>query len=231
MIGGSDPQNGRPRSLEGFGYQGGLWGYELRRCGGHPSLLLCDPLTGLVAYPSFETFLTEQLLAVVPEGVHLAIGDVDDLKAYVTESRTVDPTMFGHLAGNDCMRQVGAVTLRWARAALSGCALAVCGTFGGDEVIVAASGRPYEDFLASVRELANLIRALTPRSCSFAVGSAISTATALTDGGPAYRLLVSSVDAALFDAKAALRARDLDPCGEVIDIGVVDLEPAGVRST
>jgi hypothetical protein len=44
----------------------------------------------------------------------LAIGDVDDLKRFVSQQRLDDPAMFGHLAGNACMQAVGEATLRWA---------------------------------------------------------------------------------------------------------------------
>ena len=44
------------------------------------ALLLCDPLTGLVAYPSFEELLIAGLPALAIKGLHLAIGDVDDLE-------------------------------------------------------------------------------------------------------------------------------------------------------
>ena len=40
------------------------------------SLFLCDPLTGLVAYPSFEELIIAGLPALAIKGLHLAIGDV-----------------------------------------------------------------------------------------------------------------------------------------------------------
>src|ERR1022692_3662155 len=66
------------------------------------AFLLCDPLTGLVAYPSFEAHMIAALPGLASDGLHLAIGDVDDLRGYVTAANANDPTLFGHLAGNDC---------------------------------------------------------------------------------------------------------------------------------
>jgi len=186
-------------------------------------LLLRDPLTGLVAYPSFERHLLEELPALAPLGVHLAIGDVDDLRRYVTERRAADPEMFGHLAGNDCMRRVGAATLSWERRALAGWPFAVCATFGGDEVIVAAAGLPFASFVAAVRQLASDIRRSSPRSCSFAVATTHPAPTRLVDVPSSYRALVARVDAALFDRKDALRAAGTDPRGEVVVLGPVVL--------
>jgi GGDEF domain-containing protein len=155
--------------------------------------------------------------------LHLAIGDVDDLKRYVTERRSADPTSFGHLAGNDCMRQVGLVTVRWAEEELSAYPFSMCGTFGGDEVIVTAAGTGQAAFMDAIQRLSALLRGFTPRSCSFAVASTEPIPAPLSDPAAAYERLVTRVDAALFDRKAALRAQNTDPCGEVVDVGIVDL--------
>lgn len=184
-------------------------------------MLLCDPLTGLVAYPSFEECLTDALVSLDGEAVHLAIGDVDDLKRYVTECRTSDPASFGHLAGNACMRAVGIETLRWAEVALGQWPFSLCATFGGDEVIVAVAGLPYPTFLASIEDLADRLRAGAPRPCTFAVGTLAPANEVVLDGDSAYARLVAHVDSALFDHKAALRARLIDPFGDVIDAGPV----------
>lgn len=188
-------------------------------------LLLRDPLTGLVAYPSFEQHLLAELPALAPVGVHLAIGDVDDLRRYVTERRATDPHMFGHLAGNDCMRRVGAATTAWEARALTGWPFAVCATFGGDEVIVAASGLPFASFATSIRELADDIGRVAPRSCSFAVATTAPSMAHLREARSAYQILVARVDAALFDRKDALRSSGIDPSGDVIVLDPVALPP------
>ncbi len=44
-------------------------------------------------------------------------------------------------------------------------------TFGGDEVIVAAAGGSYAEFIRAVARLRDLLAESTPRTCSFAVAS------------------------------------------------------------
>ncbi len=191
------------------------------------TVLLCDPLTGLVAYPSFESYLREAIPTRLSQGVHLAIGDVDDLKAHVCERRSLDPTMFGHLAGNACMRAVGAITVEWADCHLAKWPFRVCGTFGGDEVIVAGSGRPYAEFVELVRVLAEELRLHAPRTCSFAIGSiSLPYDQIVPDPEMIYRMFVAEVDAALFDCKLKLRSGDSAPRGEIVDIGDVDIAKA-----
>jgi GGDEF domain-containing protein len=186
-------------------------------------VLLCDPLTRLIGYPSFQQFVTDELPTLAREGVHVAIGDVDDLKRFVSDRRAGDPTMFGHLAGNDCMQRLGAATLEWAEAELVDWPFALCGTFGGDEVIVVTSGGPYASFVSSIEQLAERIKKAVPRSCSFALGTTRSKIPS-AQAPLAYRSLVARIDAALFDCKESLRARGVDPAGELVDVGFVSLE-------
>jgi GGDEF domain-containing protein len=185
-------------------------------------MLFCDPLTGLVAYPSFEDHLTRELPALSRVGLHLAIGDVDDLKRFVSQQRLDDPAMFGHLAGNACMQAVGDATLRWAELELPDWPFSVCATFGGDEVIVAAAGRPYAEFIRAVARLRDLLAESTPRTCSFAVAST-GVISELSEPRAAYRRLVSQVDHALFASKDEVRSRGEDPTGELVDTGVAEM--------
>jgi len=192
---------------------------------GSNRLLLCDPLTGLVSYPSFEEHLTRELSALARLGPHLAIGDVDDLKRFVTERRDSDPTMFGHLAGNACMRQVGEATLAWAEEELRGCPFAVCATFGGDEVNRRRRRARLRRLQAADRRAARPPR--RPGAAPWRLRDDVDGhATAVVDQPAAYRRLMSHVDRALFTGKDELRARGADPRGELIDAGVVDLCPA-----
>ena len=188
-------------------------------------LFLCDPLTGLVAYPSFEELIIAGLPALAIKGLHLAIGDVDDLRGYVNNARGGDPTLFGHLAGNDCMRRVragdssmGGGYARWLAVQLL-CA----STFGGDEVIVAAAGRPYEDFLDVLSVLASRIRSSAPRPCSFASATSIPMQRLVARAEDAYRDLLSRVDKRLFCYKAESRNSGEPLNGALIDIGAVPL--------
>jgi GGDEF domain-containing protein len=187
------------------------------------ALLLCDPLTGLVAYPSFEELIIAGLPALAIKGLHLAIGDVDDLRGYVNTARGGDPTQFGHLAGNDCMRRVGLATRQWAADILDGWPFAICATFGGDEVIVAAAGRPYEEFLDALSVLASRIRTSAPRPCSFASATSIPVERLIARDEEIYRHLLSRVDRRLFCYKAELRNSGKALNGALIDIGAVPL--------
>jgi GGDEF domain-containing protein len=191
---------------------------------GEQPLLLCDPLTTLVAYPSFQEQLTRLLPSFRQTGLHLAIGDVDGLREYVTERRSADPANFGHLAGTECMRQIGTLTTEWAdQEFTAGWTFRLCGTFGGDEVIVAAAGQPHSRFASVVNDLCDRIRAYAPRPCSFALGT--MTPRELTPGQApdAYRRLVSQIDASLFEAKEKWRAENGRLDGRVWDIGQVEV--------
>jgi GGDEF domain-containing protein len=185
-------------------------------------LLLCDPLTGLVAYPSFEAHMIAVLPQLAPQGLHLAIGDVDDLKGYVTAARAEDPALFGHLAGNECMRRIGEVTRRWAADMLDGWPFALCATFGGDEVIVAAAGRPFRVFFDALIDLVSRIGSAAPRPCSFASATTMPTSF---DGNIAktYRSLVSRVDESLFRHKAMAHSAGSSSSGGLVCVGALEL--------
>jgi GGDEF domain-containing protein len=203
-------------------------GIPVRAVDGELRELLCDPLTGLVAYPSFAECLIGSLPTLsTSTGLHLAIGDVDDLKEYVSQRRAEDPTMFGHLAGNQCMEAVGRATTAWSHEALRTSTFALCGTFGGDEVIVATAGVAYDRFVASIRDLAQAIDRAAPRTCSFAVGTFPPGAIFDHQATAAYRQFVAAIDAALFFHKAELREQHLKPRGELKDIGDVRVVLSG----
>ena len=187
------------------------------------ALLLCDPLTGLVAYPSFEELIIAALPALAIKGLHLAIGDVDDLRGYVNIARENDPTLFGHLAGNDCMRRVGLATRQWAADFLDGWPFAICATFGGDEVIVAAAGRPYEEFLDALSVLVSRIRTSAPRPCSFASATSIPMNRSLARAEDTDRAFLSRVDRRLFYYKVETRNSGKSLNGDLIDAGAMPL--------
>lgn len=193
--------------------------------------LWCDPLTGLVAYPSFADHLTRCMPSLTPTGLHLAIGDVDDLKEYVTERRTEDPTMFGHLAGKDCMERLGDTTRDWAQRRLASWQFLLCGTFGGDEVIIAASGNDHWRFARDVQALIRDIVQSLPRTCSFSAGTLMTGHVTPRQAPYAYRHFVSRVDTALFVHKAEVRSKSAKPRGDFKDVGIVrlpDLERNGL---
>ncbi|GAB3838120.1 hypothetical protein ACFPIJ_15890 [Dactylosporangium cerinum] len=191
--------------------------------GSERDVLYCDPLTSLVAYPSFEQHLIRMLPALARDEVHIAIGDVDGLRDYVSQRRTADPYSFGHLAGNACMRAVGAVTSTWAARELQEADFHICGTFGGDEVIAAAAGISHDAFAMKIHSLCDDIKTSSPRPCSFALATLEPCALEPADARSAYRVLVSAVDARLFSMKedAKLAGRHLE--GAVTDLGSVCL--------
>jgi len=194
-----------------------------RPCDADDVMVYLDPLTSLAAYPSFERYIIEMIPTLACDGLHLAIGDVDGLREYVSERRAADPTHFGHLAGNACMQTVGRVTAVWAAAQLSDSAFHLCGTFGGDEVIVAASGISHELFAAKILELCSIIRSTAPRSCSFALGTLTNQTVTQESAADAYRQFVSTVDARLFSVKEDGHRNGGHLDGSVTNLGQVSL--------
>ncbi|MEV6930143.1 hypothetical protein AB0M46_37450 [Dactylosporangium sp. NPDC051485] len=186
-------------------------------------MLYCDPLTSLVAYPSFEQHLIDLLPTLAADELHIAIGDVDGLREYVMERRAVDPYSFGHLAGNACMRTVGALTVEWAATELKEVGFHICGTFGGDEVIIAAAGTSHEAFTQKVNVLARDMKASSPRPVSFALATSKPCVLDPADARNAYRMLVSAVDAELFAVKGSARFAGGHLEGVVIDLGAISL--------
>jgi GGDEF domain-containing protein len=182
-----------------------------------------DPLTTLAAYPSFERYIIEMIPMLASDGLHIAIGDVDGLRKYVSERRSADPAHFGHLAGNACMQTIGRVTAEWAAAELSDSAFHVCGTFGGDEVIIAASGISHELFASKIHKLCRTIRCAAPRPCSFALGTLEDRTVTRDSAADAYRRFVSMLDARLFREKEDAHGDGGHLDGSVTNLGQVNL--------
>ncbi|OLT36361.1 hypothetical protein BJF79_31295 [Actinomadura sp. CNU-125] len=128
-----------------------------------------DAVTGLVAFPDFHSHIPRALTAALTGGniAGLAIGDVDGLKEHVEQANSTDPDCYGHLAGNRVMARLGAVTRSWFHQQPweAGCAA----TFGGDEVIIAATLDDATAFHRAVTELADRLSNELPVSVSFAL--------------------------------------------------------------
>lgn len=127
-----------------------------------------DPITGLIAWTGFFAGLPHRLACRLDAGrlVGIAIGDVDDLKEYVERARVGDPRMFGHLAGNALMGQLGTVARAWLReSALPHSCLA---TFGGDEIVLIAEVVTTGEFVGQVESLRAMLCDHLPRTVSFA---------------------------------------------------------------
>lgn len=135
-----------------------------------PTPIEHDPVTGLLSFPCFRegfvAYLPDHLTMGRPVGI--AVGDVDDLKGYIRHRDPSDPLRFGHLAGNALMARLGRSALRWLGS--SPVRSAALSTFGGDEIILVASGISRPDFDAEVRSLAERLRRELPRPVSFAYG-------------------------------------------------------------
>jgi len=181
----------------------------------------------LVAYPSFEEYVVRNLPSLGQKGLHLAIGDVDDLRTYVTSERSANPMMFGHIAGNRCMQIIGSTVKRWALDWMAKWPVLLCATFGGDEVVVAGTGRPYKDFVCQIENLAAQIRLSAPCPCSFACGTLGPGPIAAAAAEGVYQSLVSKVDRALFAYKARCKSSGLNPVGYIVDVGRVDVYSLG----
>ncbi|MEU1516252.1 GGDEF domain-containing protein [Streptomyces sp. NPDC005811] len=171
-----------------------------------------DPLTGLITFPDFHSHIPRALAAALAEGelVGLAIGDVDGLKEHVEQANATDPTCYGHLAGNQVMARLGAATRSWFHTQpwQYGCAA----TFGGDEVIIAATLDNASAFHRAVAELRDRLADELPVRVSFAL------TVASTEHLPANReqsgwkhvftdALLAATDKCLFATKSARRAR------------------------
>jgi len=186
--------------------------------------LLCDPLTLLVSYPSFQDYLVEQFPALASQGMHLTIGDVDDLKRFVTTCRSTDPQLFGHIAGNECMQRIGQIVAQWADSAFCPSDFFLPGAFGGDEIIIAASGMSYAAFSAGVQDLAMHIREGAPRPVSFAMATTAPTSCPISDAYGSIRNLIVTLDMTLFECKQQRSAADDSGRGIVIDVGELPAE-------
>jgi GGDEF domain-containing protein len=178
-----------------------------------------DPITGLVAFPDlYPRAVVDALDSAAAEHtlLGLAIGDVDDLKTHVEHTNATDPDSFGHLAGNALMTRLGAVCRQWFAdtAFPDGCV----STFGGDEVIVAATGITEPGFTAAVIDLRDRCRDVLPCTVSFAA-AVVGPDLAWPSADPAVRakFLLAAVDRALFAAKTARRTAG-GPAGVVVTV-------------
>jgi GGDEF domain-containing protein len=129
-----------------------------------------DPITGLLAFPVFHQHWPDCFRDHLAAGrsVGIAVGDVDNLKHYVERSKTKDPRLFGHLAGNALMSDLGRVALEWFHEWNP--PWAVLSTFGGDEIILACAGMERRDFKAGVQALCARHGERLPCTVSYAGG-------------------------------------------------------------
>jgi len=169
-----------------------------------------EPSTGLVCWPDFYRDWPDHARRELHKGrtLGIAIGDVDGLAEHVAQANVGDPALWGHLAGNELMRQAGLLSRTW----LAGrpWPAACLSTFGGDEIVLAAViGRPAE-FVASVGELRDRLSVALPRTVSWAVSWLVpGEVPNLPDADwPVWlgRHVLGHIDRALFVSKARRRA-------------------------
>lgn len=129
-----------------------------------------DPITNLLAFPAFHDHFAAHFHSHLSANseVGIAIGDVDSLKEYVEGRKSDDPQLFGHLAGNALMRDLGIHALQWFCDWVA--PWGVVSTFGGDEIIIACAGIERHSFESEVRTLSDLLAESLPCSVSFACG-------------------------------------------------------------
>lgn len=196
-----------------------------------PAVVWCaesrqDPITGLVAFPDFHHMLPGILEDCRQREVQLglAIGDVDDLKHYVEESKSSDPAAFGHVAGCGLMQSLGTLAVRWFEEMdpQVGC----LATFGGDEIIVALPVQAGQegDFVERVGSLRDLLGEGLPRTVSFGCGvlpvSDLHRSQAAPDPDEVAVRLLSAIDCALFRSKKAARAAGVAHRGQLAEVQI-----------
>jgi GGDEF domain-containing protein len=174
-----------------------------------------DPITGLVAFPDFHRRFPGLLARELRRNreVLLAVGDVDDLKTYVEDTKRDVPSQFGHLAGNALMADLGRIARRWL--ATTDVHRATLSTFGGDEIIIAVLLADRISLNVLLPRLRDELDAQLPRSVSFAYRVCCHHELQAETNQEEYLQAIVSVDQALFAAKATRGQRG----GLIIEVG------------
>jgi diguanylate cyclase (GGDEF)-like protein len=159
-----------------------------------------DGLTGLANRRHFDTMLTAEWARALRSGQSLGLGllDVDWFKAYNDD--------MGHLAGDDCLRQIAAV-LTETVGRRSG---EVVARYGGEEFAFIVPGADAAQLQALGERILAALRARAlqhPSSPAGIVTASIGLAAAVPPAGGRPEPLLQAADAALYAAKAAGRDR------------------------
>jgi diguanylate cyclase (GGDEF)-like protein len=152
-----------------------------------------DPKTGLLNAVAWERAARRELAvaARAARPVAVLLVDIDHFK------RVND--RFGHLAGDEVLRRVGAVLRSGVRAADT------VGRFGGEEFVAVLPGAGDVDALAVAERLRHRIRAVRPAGGD-PISVSIGASCAPTDGVELATLLTAA-DRALYRAKEHGRDR------------------------
>ena len=154
-----------------------------------------DPLTGICNHRAWYERSDAVLRQAQREGRGVAVlaVDVDHFKAF-NDSH-------GHLAGDDCLRQVARSLQALARRPLD-----VVGRLGGEEFAIFLYGATPESSLTRAESVRDALRALAPLP-GVRVTASVGVACSAGDSAPAVEVLVGRADKALYRAKAEGRDR------------------------
>jgi diguanylate cyclase (GGDEF)-like protein/PAS domain S-box-containing protein len=162
------------------------------------AMAMTDGLTGLSNRRSFDVELERQWTNVLEKSsqVSLVLLDIDHFKKFNDE--------YGHLAGDDCLRVVGAAVKSAVRGA------DVVARYGGEEIAIILPSTDPQEAVIVAEAVRNAIESLRiPHAGNPEGGSKVTAsfgvATALARAGGAIRMpesLVLSADKALYMAKS-----------------------------
>jgi diguanylate cyclase (GGDEF)-like protein len=151
------------------------------------SLSLTDPLTGLPNRRHLEMHLQRELAAARRgRDLTVVIFDLDRFKQY--------NDTYGHVAGDEALRQVGRVLTREARA------MNVVARYGGDEFVSVLAGSDEQEALQHARRIAEAVAvdphlARTGMTLSYGVAQHDRTMTTIDD-------IIRMADQALYQSKS-----------------------------
>lgn len=158
------------------------------------NLSLTDGLTGLANRRRFDEVLDAEWQRAMRRGLHLAIAmiDVDEFKAYNDH--------FGHQAGDECLRRMGAVL--GTQVQRSG---ELAARYGGEEFVVILPGLDQNEAQAMAEIIRRAVQALGLKhrhdSAFGVVTVSIGVASRIPQPGEQAEGLLREADAAMYEAK------------------------------
>jgi len=158
------------------------------------ALSVTDGLTGLANRRRFDEVLESEWQRAMRRGQHLAIAmiDVDQFKAYNDH--------FGHLAGDECLRQIGAVLRSKVQRAGE-----LTARYGGEEFVAILPGFGRDEALGMAEIIRGAVLGLglehTRDSGPGVVTVSIGVATFIPQMEATPESLLRDADAAMYEAK------------------------------
>jgi len=170
-----------------------------------------DGLTGLYNRRIFDDYIQRLWRQASREEVPLAIifVDIDFFKLY--------NDLYGHQAGDDCLKRVAEAMLRTAKRPFDFCA-----RYGGEEFVIVLYGPP-RDYAESLpekirRDVAALEIAHTGSEVANNVTVSVGVAIALPGGGRSLAGAIQMADEALYEAKAKGRNRIVFKDADLVEV-------------